>query len=371
MMKLKIIALLSVFLLAAACQKRKYPNEKIQLEKEEMYSIGYIGTEPVELKIGKDGYYCYSSYKQRADSIYVFEGELKKYDCNPCPRALRVQLSDYRQRLPGSSVPVDSVFGKGNRGFLSGLSKINTVKFVSNSNKEVTSLRWDFSDGTSSQNTSMNYEFAQLGLQTVSLTVRTKGNCESVVINKVFVGGASGLFACGIAAELLQKNNSEFKANIIGGKAPFRYTWHFGDGVTSNLPSPSHNYQWIGAYPVKLRIEDAENHVCESNYIHIAGNDNSSCSANMSLSLAGSRNNSLNGGVTIQWTDESNVILSSNNIAQPAESYFEVINSQAYESNERGEAGRLLSLRFNVLLSDGNRQLWFKSESTAIAVTYK
>ena len=121
---------------------------------------------------------------------------------------------------------------------------------------------------------------------------------------------------------------------------------------------------------MKLQITDAENRVCESNYIHITGNDKSSCAANMTLSYLGNRDAFLN-GVKIQWTDQTNTILRSDNVSQPAASYFEVLNSQAYPANERGEAGRLLTLRFNVLLSDGSRKVWFKSESTAIAVTYK
>ncbi len=369
-MKTNILWLLSACILLTACQKRKYPDESVQLEQQAIYFNGYIDNEALSLKIGDDGYYCYSSYKQRADSIYMFEGTLKKVDCNPCPLSLQVQLFDFRQRAPGSVIPPDSSFRSGSRGFVPGMSIPNTIRFVSLSNKEVSSLKWDLSNGVSSQDSILNYEFGQPGPQTVSLTVRTKGNCESMVVNRIFIGGESGLFASSITANLIQNNNSQFSAAIIGGKAPFRYTWNFGDGITSQLPAPSHNYQWAGSYPVKLRVEDAENHMCESNYIHIAGNDMSSCTANMLLFHTGSRRAFLN-GVKIQWTDRGNTALRSDSIAQPAASYFEIINSQAFKPNERGEAGRLLTLRFNVLLSDGSRKVWCKSENTAIAVTYK
>lgn len=369
-MKSKVIFILAVSLLAAACEKRKYPEEKVQLEKEDIYFTGSVGAEPIALKIGTEGYYCYSSYKQRADSIYMFEAELKKFNCNPCSSSLKLELSDYRQRLPGQAVPVDSALRTGGRIFLPGLPRANKVRFVSLSNKEVVSLNWKLSNGFSSQDSIISCEFAQPGPQTVSLTVRTKGNCESMVVNKIFIGGEKGLFAAGITNEPLQNNNSQFRTSIIGGTPPFRYTWNFGDGSISTLDSPTHDYQWAGSYPVKLRIEDAENHVCESNYIHVAGNDKSSCAANMSLSHTGSKNVFLN-GVKIQWTDQSNVVLRSDSVAQPTDSYFEIINSQSYAANERGEAGQLLTVRFNVLLSNGNRKVWFKSESAALAVTYK
>lgn len=369
-MRIKVIVLLSLFVLAAACKKRKYPEENVRLEKEEIFCDAFIDGEPVSLKIGSDGYYCYSSYKQPADSVYVFEGTLKKFDCDPCPRSLHLELSDFQPRLPGSSVPADLVFKTGSRGFAPALPRTSMVRFVSLSNKEVTSVRWALSNGGSSDDSVMTYEFAHPGPQTVSLTVTTKGNCESTVINKIYLSAESGLFACSIKAEPAQGTNSDFRRHIVGGKTPFRYTWSFGDGGTSDLPEPTHNYKYAGSYPVTLRIQDAENHICESSYIYVAGNDQSSCAANMSLSYTGSRNVSLN-GVKIQWTDQSNAFLRSDNIVQPAGSYFEITDSQPYEANEKGEAGRLLTLRFNVLLSDGNRKLWFKSDNTAIAVTYK
>lgn len=217
------------------------------------------------------------------------------------------------------------------------MPKTKTIKFTSHSNKEVSALRWELDNGVSSQNSVFSYEFSQPGPQTVSLTVKTKGNCESVVVNKIYIGGESGVFACDITAEPLQNNGSRFKTNIIGGKAPFRYSWNFGDGSTSTLAIADHNYQWEGSYPVKIQIIDAENHVCESNYIHVTANDKSSCAANISLSDAGSRIVFFN-GVKIQWTDPSNRVLRSDSIAQPAESYFEVLRSQAYEPNEKGQS---------------------------------
>ncbi len=104
MMKSTTLWILGLCLLATACHKRKYPEDKIQFGEEAIYFNGSFGDEPIALKIGTEGYYCYSSYQQMADSVYVFEGELKKYDCNPCPLSLHVLLSDYRQRIPGASV---------------------------------------------------------------------------------------------------------------------------------------------------------------------------------------------------------------------------------------------------------------------------
>jgi len=365
----KILILLTVCSVAWSCQKRKYPDTQVTLEKEDIYFSGSVDNTPLSLKIGTDGYYCYSSYTQNAGNIYVFAGELKKYNCNPCPLSLKLELSDYRPRPAGASVPPDSALRTGSRHFIPALSQATTIKFVSHSNKAVSSWRWDC-NGSSSGDSATSFEFAQPGAQTVSLTVLTKGGCESVVVNKIYVDAVNGLFACNVSANTGQGNSSQFRAGVIGGTPPFRYSWNFGDASTSSQAAPGHTYQWAGSYPVKLQITDAENRVCECNYIQVVGNDISSCAANMSLSYVSSRNSFLD-GVRLQWTDASNTVLRSDSVAQPAGSYFEVLSSQPFEPNDHGDNGRLLKLRFNVLLGNGSRKVWFKSDSTTMAVSYK
>jgi PKD repeat protein len=369
-MKFRAITFIIMLVFVAACNKRKYPEEKIQLESEDIYCDALFGGAPVNLKIGTDGYYCYSSYRQTTDSIYVFEGELKKFDCNPCPQSLKLELFDYRQRMPGTAVLPDSSLRAGRRDFLSMILRPAVITFSSYSNKKISSVQWNVSNGFSSTDSALDLECAQPGVQTVSLTVRTTDNCESMVVNKIFAGGKNAVFACYVRSTPLQNTSSTFSANIIGGTPPFRYTWHLGDGTVSNLETPEHTYLYAGGYPVKLIIVDFENDTCESDYIHIAGKDQSSCASNTTLKHNGTANGLLD-KVRIQWTDNFNVVFRSDGVAQPAASYFEILNSQPYEPNERGEPGRLLTVKFNVLLSDGNNKVWFKSDNTVIAVTYK
>ncbi|MBL7930528.1 MAG: PKD domain-containing protein [Bacteroidia bacterium] len=340
--------MLALCTLVFSCKKRKYPDAQVQLEKEDIYVNAIVDGEAVNLKIGAEDYYCYSSYSHSADSIYQFKGELRKYDCNPCPLSLMVELTDYQKSLPGSVVQAENSLRKGSRIFLAALAKTYTVKFRAHSNKNISSLRWNLNNGTSSSDSVFSFDFGQPGAQTVSLTIKTDGGCETVVQNKIYVSESS-VFACNIEPEPGPNNQSGFRASLIGGKAPFYYTWYFGDGYTSNNAEPTHIYQYPGSYPVKVRIEDADGHICESNSINVVGNDLSSCSSNMSVSHAGTRNLLFN-GVKIQWTDRTNFVLRSDSIDQPPGSYFEIVDSQEYEKNEKGESGRLLTVRFNVLL---------------------
>lgn len=368
-MKRVVLASLGIGLLVGACEKRKYPKEQIRLEEEPIFVNATVDGEPVNLKIGTDGYYCYSSHSQTTDSVYFFKGELRKYNCQTCPLSLMVELSDYQKSLPGSPISPDITFEKGSRLFLPGLSKTYSVEFRALSNKTISSTRWSLANGVSSNDSVFQFDFGKPGVQTVSLTIKTDQGCENVISRSIYLSEAS-LFACDAQVQSIGNNSFDFSASRVGGQAPFHYTWYFGDGEISTDSNPTHQYSYPGSYPLKLQVEDANGHLCESNSIQVVGSDLSSCSSDMKMTPISVKQVLLR-GVKIQWTDRSNVVLRSDSIDQPPGAYFEVVDSQPYETNENGETGRLLTLRFNVLLQGGNRQVWFKTENTAIAVSYK
>lgn len=48
----------------------------------------------------------------------------------------------------------------------------------------------------------------------------------------------------------------QFTAQIAGGFVPYSYQWDFGDGKTSNDPTPAHAYRAAGDYSVSLTVTD-------------------------------------------------------------------------------------------------------------------
>lgn len=50
----------------------------------------------------------------------------------------------------------------------------------------------------------------------------------------------------------------QFAGNASGGTAPYAYSWHFGDGGTSSLASPTHTYAAVGTYLAVLTVTDAK-----------------------------------------------------------------------------------------------------------------
>lgn len=49
-----------------------------------------------------------------------------------------------------------------------------------------------------------------------------------------------------------------FTAIVVGGIAPFTYSWSFGDGNTSFVPTPSHAYSRQGSYAVQVTVTAAD-----------------------------------------------------------------------------------------------------------------
>jgi hypothetical protein len=48
----------------------------------------------------------------------------------------------------------------------------------------------------------------------------------------------------------------KFTSEVIGGFAPYNYSWDFGDGKTSTEASPSHSFKEAGIYSVSLKVTD-------------------------------------------------------------------------------------------------------------------
>jgi len=58
---------------------------------------------------------------------------------------------------------------------------------------------------------------------------------------------------------LLDEQPVQFNGSAFTGNQPYEWYWDFGDGNTSTLQNPTHTYEIIGNYTVKLNVTDSEN----------------------------------------------------------------------------------------------------------------
>jgi PKD repeat protein len=126
----------------------------------------------------------------------------------------------------------------------------NTITFTSLSSGTIATYNWSFGDGATSTSAGPTHAYATPGPYSVSLTVNGPGgsNTESKT-NYVTIPAVptSGFVASPVSGAAPLYVN--FSNQATGGTS---WLWNFGDGTTSTLQQPSHNYTTAGIYTVSL-----------------------------------------------------------------------------------------------------------------------
>lgn len=116
---------------------------------------------------------------------------------------------------------------------------------------------WQFGDGATSSVESPTYTYQEAGLYNVSLTTTTSiGNCIDTLSQQYEVKAQ-------VLADFNFENTcrdipAQFTNASISLEGELSYQWDFGDGSTSDLTSPTHQYVLPGQYGVKLTATSAE-----------------------------------------------------------------------------------------------------------------
>ncbi len=131
------------------------------------------------------------------------------------------------------------------------------VTFTNSSTGQIDKYLWDFGDGNGSEEQNPVHTYQNPGTYSVSLTVSGPGGEDTLVRQDLISVESSGPFAnfdasptSGIAPLLVQFNN--MSSGVI-----LTSFWDFGDGQTSVLTSPQHEYLSPGTYTVRLIVVGA------------------------------------------------------------------------------------------------------------------
>lgn len=117
---------------------------------------------------------------------------------------------------------------------------------------------WDFGDGNTSTSASPTHTYAAIGGYEVCHTVTdVNAACSDTYCDSVYVSANPAPGPCQSSFywwEDSTTNQTVILINNSSGSGTISYFWDFGDGTTSNLAYPSHQYNSIGAYNVCLTI---------------------------------------------------------------------------------------------------------------------
>jgi len=141
----------------------------------------------------------------------------------------------------------------------------------------ITGAIWNFGDGNSQSTTSttVSNTYASPGTYTVSLTATNSFGCintqkipDMVTVYPALVPGfnVDSIAICSINQPIQFHNTST-------GDGALSYTWNFGDGDTSNLTNPAHQYAAKGNYGISLTVSNTygcSSSITKPAYINLA-----------------------------------------------------------------------------------------------------
>lgn len=123
--------------------------------------------------------------------------------------------------------------------------------------------QWTFGDGSTSNLQNPVHLYASPGIYTVTLAVTNQANCTHDTLHQVLVRPVP-------TASFTVVNNCQGVATVFTDQSfttegvLTTWSWDFGDGQTSNLPSPTHLYLTYGTFTVTLTVQNS--YGCSGSY---------------------------------------------------------------------------------------------------------
>lgn len=117
---------------------------------------------------------------------------------------------------------------------------------------------WNFGDGFTSTTPSPSHVYATPGFYNVTLSITNSQGCvtTTTVSSYIHVFNHSTPGFTAAATYFCTPPGHAVFTNSTTGTGAFTYLWSFGDGGTSTLANPTHDYTSIGSYTVKLTVVD-------------------------------------------------------------------------------------------------------------------
>ena len=172
------------------------------------------------------------------------------------------------------------------------LTEISSLTYrftnISQSNTSIKEYSWNFGDGTSSKQANPEHQYLDAGVYPVSLKIATDDGCSSVYIDTLYV---ETIIPPGCIAyfTFLRLTGSvdytyAFSDHSVSGSNDtiISWYWDFGDGSSSSVQNPIHQYMATGIYNVQLTITTKD--LCQSSYSHqlLISNGSVTCQASYS-----------------------------------------------------------------------------------------
>lgn len=358
-----LVTLTSLFFFS--CKKKDFPDT-ITPVVSDFYFNGTIADSAVSLKSGIDNYYMYSSRKRGSDMLNRFIADFRQAACTDCRNSLQITINDFRYTSGSEVTKIDSALTPKSYPILG--TPYYAVQFKALFNQQASSYVWNFGDNSSSREANPLHIYNSIGNYSVSLMINSTGGCQQYISNIEKI--RYPFIHSKISAISNSANAMSFNA-LISGSSSYNYQWSFGDGTTSTLANPSHNYTIAGTYPVSLRVINDQKDTVYTRYNVATQTNPMPCLTNYSIeSVTQVVNPKPFSAVVIKWTDVNGDVYTSENVLQPTESYFKILSVDEYDLNEKGEKTKRIRVNFSCKVYHGANVKQIDNAEAMISVSY-
>ncbi|MEO8417032.1 MAG: PKD domain-containing protein, partial [Ginsengibacter sp.] len=126
------------------------------------------------------------------------------------------------------------------------------IKFTDLSAPNPDEWLWLFGDGSTSEAKNPEHQYADSGFFSITLIASNRGCADTLVIPKyIHIKPPIARFTDATTCDL--QGHVTFINNSIGATAQ---KWDFGDGTSSSVKNPSHDYTLSGVYTVQLTVSN-------------------------------------------------------------------------------------------------------------------
>lgn len=364
---------LGVLIFMVSCKGRELPEEIIG--EPDFFISGKIGGENTEIEAGFEDYYMETGFSQDQFEVYALSGKFSVLNCPQCPEELEIIIRDIRPRTAGTPVAIDSAINLTDypfyieKGANKAAYRVSFTNESSNSGSGVV-YTWDFGDGTQSTGTHPIHDYTDSTLSTVNVCMEAVDptGCTTTICNEVNLDPP----ACEVDfTHSLDQTISyvTFFANAQG-QPPFDYRWTFGDGFGASLGNPGYFYSNPGLYTVCLEVTDGNG--CEASICKNIAADPTYCEHNFTYQVQKTSDPDpiQPGSISIKWRDTDGNLYTSDEDEQPETSFFEILEDEPYQNNEKGEKTRRLKVRFSCEVYRDGEKILLENMEGYLGVAY-
>lgn len=348
------------------------------------YIKGRFNQDNITFVAGNDDYYLYASHAKDNKNVYEFKSDLKPPYCTSCSNSMQIAIRNYKVSTDtDTTININEAIKAGEYVYKDDYIQPShrIIKFeIDSATNPNGNFTWDFGDGSTGYGIDPIHAFLNDAKFPVLLDASYQaGVCQSTAAKTVDINLSSAVTGEGCMRDFSYeiRNNTQvfFKINELNVGYNTKVIWYFGDGnfSTSQQDTITHVFAAPGKYTAAIVI--IKDSICSDTIamaktVDLLGN---SCPVGFNYErLNPEPEDELHlSKITVSWKDQNGVLYSSNKLAQPSWSNFQITDIQPYKNNEKEEKTIKFKVRFNCrVYNDHLQAVDIRDAEGVIAVSY-